>query len=70
MPQTDAEHYRSPVNLAAWITLVAMIMCVSGKVATKWRMTRKLENDDILMILAMVSTKPLGQMSSYAQHVF
>ena len=54
MPRIDAEHRGPLVNLAAWISLVAMIVFLSAKVATKWRMVRKLQNDDILLLLAMV----------------
>ena len=54
MPQTDAEHRGPLINVAAWITLVSMILFVSSKVATKWRMVKKCQNDDILMIIAMV----------------
>ena len=56
MPQIDAEHRGALVNLAAWITLVAMIVFMSGKVVTKWKMIGKLQSDDILMILATVSS--------------
>ena len=64
MPQIDAEHRGPLINIAAWITLVAMILIVFGKVATKWKMIRKFQRDDTLMILALVSAKSLGLQSS------
>ena len=54
MPQIDAEHRGPLINVATWITLVSMILFVSCKVFTKWRMVKKWQNDDILMIIAMV----------------
>ena len=57
MPLIDAEHRGPLVNLAAWISLVAMIVFLSAKVATKWKMLRTLQNDDILLILAMVTSR-------------
>ena len=56
MPRIDGEHRGPLINVAAWITLVSMILFVASKVATKWRMVRKLQSDDILMIVAMVSS--------------
>lgn len=55
MSQIDTEHRGWLVNLTNGITLFTMILFVFGKVATKWKMVRKIQNDDILMILAMVS---------------
>lgn len=54
-PQIDSDHRGPLVNVAAWIILVSMILFVFSKVATKWRMVKKWQNDDILMIIAMVS---------------
>ena len=54
MPRIDAEHRGPLINIAAWITLVAMVLIVTGKVATKWKMIRRLQSDDTLMILATV----------------
>ena len=56
MPRIDADHRGPLVNLAAWISLVAMIVFLAAKVATKWKMVRKLQNDDILLVLAMVTS--------------
>ena len=67
MPQIGAEHRALLVNLAAWITLSAMIVFTSSKVATKWTMNRKFQSDDMLMIIAMVRSKPLGLKISYAR---
>ncbi|CAD6573233.1 MAG: hypothetical protein ASARMPREDX12_005913 [Alectoria sarmentosa] len=53
MLQIGAEHRALLVNLAAWITLSAMIVFTSSKVATKWTMNRKFQSDDMLMIIAM-----------------
>ncbi|KAM0800486.1 hypothetical protein BDR22DRAFT_852051 [Usnea florida] len=55
MPRIDVEHRGPLVNLASWISLVAMIVFLSAKVATKWKMVRKLQNDDTLLILAMLT---------------
>ena len=67
MPQIDAEHRGPLINIAAWITLAAMLLIISGKVATKWMMIRKFQSDDVLMILAMVSLESLGPRDSYVQ---
>lgn len=67
MPQIDSEHRGPLVNIAAWTTLVAMILIISSKVATKWKMIRKFQADDTLMVLAMVSPESLASKSSYAQ---
>lgn len=67
MPQIGAEHRALLINLAAWITLSAMVVFTSSKVMTKWNMTRKFQSDDMLMILAMVSSKSLGLKISYAR---
>ena len=56
-PQIDAQHRGPLVYIAAWITLVAMILFVSDKVSTKWTMIRKFQSDDTLMILGMVSSQ-------------
>ena len=67
MPQIDSEHRGPLVNIAAWTTLVAMVLIVSGKVATKWKMIRNFQADDTLIVLAMVSPESLAFKSSYAQ---
>ena len=54
MPHVDAEHRGPLVEVAALITLVTMILFIACKATTKWRMVRKLQKDDIFMILAMV----------------
>ena len=55
MPRVDAEHRGPLVNIAAWFLLVTMILFVASKVVTKWRMVRRLQNDDYLFVTAMVS---------------
>lgn len=67
MPQIDAEHRGPLINIAAWVTLAAMLLIISGKVATKWKMIRTFQSDDVLMVLAMVSLESLGFKNSYAQ---
>ena len=57
MPRVDAEHRGPLVNIAAWFLLVTMILFVASKVVTKWRMVRRLQNDDYLFVTAMVSFK-------------
>ena len=42
------------VNIATWITLVAMVIMTLTKVATKWAMAGRLQADDGLMVAAMV----------------
>ena len=42
------------VNIATWITLVAMVLMTLTKVATKWVMTGRFQADDGLMVVAMV----------------
>ena len=64
MTQTDAEYRGTLINAFACFTLIVMILFVFGKVATKWKMIRKFQNDDILMILAMVSSQSLVLKSS------
>ena len=54
MPDTDSEHRGPFIEVAALTTLVATILLTASKVATKWRMIRKLQNDDVFMILALV----------------
>ena len=54
MPRPDAEHRGPLINIAAWILLVTMILFTASKVVTKWRMVRRLQNDDFLLVLAMV----------------
>ena len=64
MPRVDAEHRGPLVNIAAWFLLVTMILFVASKVVTKWRMVRRLQNDDYLFVTAMVSltaSNPDGQ---------
>ena len=56
MPRLDGEHRGPLVNIAAWFLLVTMILFVASKVVTKWRMVRRLQNDDYLFVTAMVST--------------
>ena len=56
MPRIDADHRGPLVNLAAWISLVAMTVFFFAKVATKWKMVRKFQNDDIFLTLAMVAS--------------
>ena len=55
MPRLDGEHRGPLVNIAAWFLLVTMILFVASKVVTKWRMVRRLQNDDYLFVTAMVS---------------
>ena len=55
MPRVDGEHRGPLVNIAAWFLLVTMILFVASKVVTKWRMVRRLQNDDYLFVTAMVS---------------
>ena len=54
MPRIDAEHRGPLINIAAFITLVTMVLFTLSKVATKWSMVRKLQNDDYFMLFAMV----------------
>lgn len=54
MPRIDAEHRGPLINIAAWFLLVTMILFTASKVVTKWRMVRRLQNDDFLLVLAMV----------------
>ena len=54
MPRIDAEHRGPLINIAAWFLLVTMILFTASKVVTKWRMVRRLQNDDYLILLAMV----------------
>lgn len=70
MPRIDAEHRGPLVNVAALITLVAMILFTFSKVITKWRMVRKLQNDDYFMILAMVSSTSREPQTSSARGIF
>lgn len=69
MPRIDADHRGPLVNLAAWISLVAMIVFLSAKVATKWKMVRKLQNDDIL-VLAMVTSHFQELTTPILRHIF
>lgn len=55
------------IDIAALITLVAMILFVSGKVATKWKMIRKFQSDDVLMVLATVGSQTLRPKTRNAQ---
>ena len=57
MPRVDGEHRGPLVNIASWFLLVTMILFVASKVVTKWRMVRRLQNDDYLFVTAMVSVK-------------
>lgn len=43
------------VNIATWLTLVAMVIMTLTKVATKWTMAGRFQADDGLMVAAMVS---------------
>ena len=43
------------VNIATWLTLVAMIIITLTKLATKWTMAGRFQADDGLMIAAGVS---------------
>lgn len=54
MPRLDAEHRGPLINIAAWFLLVTMILFTASKVVTKWRMVCRLQNDDFLLVLAMV----------------
>ncbi|MCJ1452317.1 hypothetical protein MMC28_002659 [Mycoblastus sanguinarius] len=67
MPQIDAQHQGPLVNVASWITLAAMILFTAGKVATKWEMVQKLQNDDFLILLATLTA--VGQCVSAAVQV-
>ena len=54
MPRLDAEHRGPLINIAAWFLLVTMILFMASKLVTKWRMVRRLQNDDYLLVTAMV----------------
>ena len=55
MPRIDSDHRGPLVNIAAWFLLVTMILFTASKVVTKWRMVRRLQNDDFLLVIALVS---------------
>ena len=47
---------RGPLlNLASWITMVSVSLFVGVKVYTKWTMARKVQFDDVFVILATVT---------------
>ena len=54
MTRPDGAHRGPLVNLAAWITLCAMVVFTFAKIATKWAMVRKFQRDDYMMVAAMV----------------
>ena len=56
MTQVDSIHRGPLINIATWITLVAMIIFSFSKVVTKWALIRRLQGDDIFMIIATVSS--------------
>ena len=60
MPRIDAEHRGPLINIAAWFLLVTTILITASKVVTKWRMVRRLNNDDYLLVTAVVSSNLLG----------
>ena len=68
MPHIDSEHRGPLIEVASLITLVATILLTASKVATKWRMLRKLQNDDIFMILALVGSLMLIQTLEARKH--
>lgn len=53
----DAEHRGPLVNLAAWITLICMVVFVFAKISTKWVMVRMVQRDDAIIIVAMVRSE-------------
>lgn len=55
MPRPDAEHRGPLINIAAWFLLVTTILFTASKVVTKWRMVRRLQNDDFILVTALVS---------------
>ena len=63
MPRIDAEHRGPLINIAAWFLLVTMILFTASKVVTKWRMVRRLQNDDYLLVTALVSYRLLSSES-------
>lgn len=58
MPPVDAEHRGPLINIAAWFLVVTTLLFTASKVVTKWRMVRRLQNDDLLLGLAMVRYQP------------
>ena len=62
MTQVDSNHRGPLINIATWITLVAMIIFSFSKVATKWALIPRLQADDIFMIIATVSAYRSRQM--------
>lgn len=60
MTRIDSKHRGPLINVATWISLVTMIIFSFSKVATKWTMVRKLQADDIFMIIAAVGSYILG----------
>lgn len=69
MPRIEAEHRGPLIKIAAWFLLVTMILFTASKVVTKWRMVRRLQNDDFLPVLAMLTaTGQCIAASEQAQH--
>lgn len=56
MTQVDSEHRGPLVNVATWISLVAVIIFSFIKVMTKWTLIRKLQSDDLFIIIATVNS--------------
>lgn len=57
------ESYGRITNVISWLLLCVMILTVGTRAATKWTLIRRLEGDDILALIAFVSSLQLGENS-------
>lgn len=61
--------YGRITNVISWLLLCVMILTVGTRAATKWTLIRRLEGDDILALIAFVSSLPLGDSSHYTKPI-
>lgn len=54
MGTVTASNHGPLLNVGMWITLIAMCIAAGSKIYTKWKMIKKLQLDDLLMLLAAV----------------
>lgn len=60
MTTVSEANARGPlVNIASWITLVSAILAAGVKLYTKMSITKKVQLDDALLLVAVVSNSSL-----------
>ena len=59
------EGYGRTVNVISWLLLCVMVLTVGTRAATKWTLIHRLEGDDVLALVALVSPSSLGDNRSH-----